>query len=182
MLTASKQLIDEILELNAAHAAIVDASVIKFSPEFRRLCEQNKCGCYGRNWMCPPAVGTFDNLKAKAGKYKKCLVFQTVHKITHSLDWTGMRNAFAVHDEVLRRITGHFAGKYGIKDLLYLGAGPCTYCTKCAAIAGEECHFPDKAVASLESYGIDVGELVKTCSIPYYNGKNTVSYVGCIVF
>jgi predicted metal-binding protein len=176
------KLMEEILEMDAAHAAVVDTSAIRFSPEFRLLCEQNKCGHYDTNWMCPPLVGSYDDLKTRAGRYRQCLVFQTVHNVAHSLDWVGMRKAFGVHDEVLRRIVSHFKNTLGITDLMYLGAGPCTYCTPCAAMDKEECRFPDKAVASLESYGIDVGDLVKTCGIPYHHGKNTVSYVGCILF
>ncbi|HEY3424048.1 MAG TPA: DUF2284 domain-containing protein, partial [Negativicutes bacterium] len=53
---------------------------------------------------------------------------------------------------------------------------------KCAYQDNEECRFPDKAFASVESYGIDVINLEKACGIPYYNGKNTVSYVGLILF
>ena len=177
-----KRLVEEAKNLRATHAAIVDAAVIKYSPEFRRYCEQNKCGQYGTNFMCPPLVGSFDELRKQAVQYEKCLVFQTVHPISHSLDWKGMKKAFSVHDDVLRRIIGHIVDEYGIGDSLSLGAGPCTTCSRCAAVDGEPCRFPDRAVASLEAYGIDVGELVKSCAIPYYNGKNTVSYVGCILF
>lgn len=175
------RLVEEVKKLNISHAAIIDASAIRYSPEFRSYCEQNRCGQYGTNWMCPPLVGPFEDLKKKAAKYEKCLVFQTVHTISHSLDWKGMKNAFAVHDDVLRQVIGHITRNYGIGDLLYLGAGPCTSCSQCAAVDGEVCRFPDKAIASLEAYGIDVGELVKCCDIPYYNGKNTVSYVGCLL-
>jgi predicted metal-binding protein len=177
-----KRLVEEVNNLGATHAAVIDAAVIKYSPEFRSYCEQNKCGQYGTNWMCPPLVGPFDELRNKAAQYQECLVFQTVHAISHSLDWKGMKKAFVVHDDVLRRIVEHIAETYGIQDLLCLGAGPCTTCSKCVAADGQACRFPDKAVASLEAYGIDVGELVKSCAIPYYNGKNTVSYVGCVLF
>jgi hypothetical protein len=34
----------------------------------------------------------------------------------------------------------------------------------------------------VEAYGIDVMALEKSAGIPYYNGKNTVSYVGLILF
>ncbi|KJR47546.1 hypothetical protein UF75_2047 [Desulfosporosinus sp. I2] len=34
----------------------------------------------------------------------------------------------------------------------------------------------------MEACGIDVMALEKTCGMPYYNGKNTVSYVGLILF
>jgi hypothetical protein len=44
------------------------------------------------------------------------------------------------------------------------------------------CRFPDKAVASVESHGIDVTALVTSCGIPYNRGPNTVSYVGLFLF
>jgi hypothetical protein len=34
----------------------------------------------------------------------------------------------------------------------------------------------------VEAYGIDVMALEKSAGIPYYNGKNTISYVGLILF
>jgi predicted metal-binding protein len=176
------RLIEEVKKLKATHAAIIDASAIRYSSEFRLYCEQNKCGQYGTNWMCPPLVGPFDELRDRGAQYGKCLVFQTVHAVSHPLDWKGMKRAFVVHDDVLRRIVEHINAEYGLDDLLYMGAGPCTTCSRCTAAEGQACRFPNKAVASLEAYGIDVGELVKTCAIPYYNGKNTVSYVGCVLF
>ncbi len=175
-------LIDEVLKFNAARAAIIDPSGITYSSEFRRLCEQNKCGHYGKNWMCPPAVGPYEELKAKASRYQEGLVFQTVHQLSHSRDRKGLREAFKAHDEALQRIIAHLKDRYGIKEMLPLGAGPCTYCEKCASLDEEECRFPDHAVASLESHGIDVGALVKMCDMPYNSGKNTVTFVGAVFF
>ena len=176
------KLIDEVLQFNVACVAIIDPSAIQYSSEFRRLCEQNKCGHYGKNWMCPPAVGHYEELRAKASHYKKGLVFQTVHQLSHSRDRKGLSEAFKAHDKALKKIIGHLQDRYGIKDILPLGAGPCTYCEKCASLDGEECRFPDHAVASLESHGIDVGALVKICGMPYKFEKDIVTLVGAIFF
>jgi predicted metal-binding protein len=174
--------IDELLQLNVARAAIIDPSDITYSSEFRRLCEQNKCGHYDKNWMCPPAIGPYEELKAKVSRYKEGLLFQTVHQLSHSRDLKGLREAFKAHDEALRKIISYLQDRHGIKDILPLGAGPCTYCEKCASLDGEICRFPDHAVASLESHGIDVGALVKMCDMPYNSGKNTVTFVGAVFF
>ena len=56
----------------------------------------------------------------------------------------------------------------------------CTYCGRCAFLDGQECRFPEEAVPSVESYGIDVMALEKS-GMPYYNGKNTVSCVSLIL-
>jgi predicted metal-binding protein len=175
-------LINEVRRLNVARAAIVDPSDIRCSETFRSLCEQNKCGHYGKNWMCPPAVGPYEELKAKGRRYKEALVFQTVHQLSDSRHRKGLRRAFKAHDEALRGIIAHLRDRCGIKDMLPLGAGPCTYCEKCASLDGEKCRFPDYAVASLESHGIDVGALVEMCDMPYNSGKETVTFVGAVFF
>ena len=176
------RLINEVLLLSVARAAVIDPAGILYSSEFRRLCEQNKCGHYGTNWMCPPAVGPYEALKAKASQYEEGLVFQTVHQLAYSRDRKGLRQAFKAHDEALQRIIAHLQDKHGIKDILPLGAGPCTYCEKCASLVGESCRFPDHAVASLESHGIDVGALVKMCDMPYKGEKDEVVFVGAVFF
>ena len=182
MKTSFDDLINEVKKINVTNAAMVHASDIEYSQEFRQLCEQNKCGHYSKNWMCPPAVGVFEDLKEKASKYKWGLVFQTVHKLSKRFDFQGMKDAARIHEDVARRVQHHMLDTTGIKEVLPLGVGPCKVCKKCTYVDGEECLFPDKAMASVESYGIDVGKLLKGCGIPYHNGKNTVSYVGCILF
>lgn len=176
-------LTNEAKQCGAVCASLFDTSALTYPYEFRRPCEQSKCGHYGRNWMCPPAVGSFDHLKAKAGRYRYGLVFQTGHGLSHSLDRKGIQKAFVVHDSVLEKVKGlTIDNTYAMENVLSLGAGSCTHCSTCSSVNGLPCPFPDKAVASLESHGIDVAELVKRCGIPYHNDKNTVSYVGCILF
>nr|WP_282433549.1 DUF2284 domain-containing protein [Desulfosporosinus metallidurans] len=63
-----------------------------------------------------------------------------------------------------------------------LNVGPCTFCSRCTFLDNEPCRFPEKALSSVEASGIDVMALEKSSGIPYYNGKNTVSYVGLILF
>jgi predicted metal-binding protein len=182
MSTSTNNLIDEVLSLNVAHAVVIDASIIEYSSEFRVYCEQNKCGAYGRNWMCPPAAGSFEKLVTRASQYDKGLVFQTVHKISRPSDFKGMLDAMKVHEDIVREVARRFVELTGLEEILPLGAGACRFCEECAYPSGEPCRFPDKAVASVESYGIDVARLVKSCEIPYRYGKDTVAYVGCILF
>ena len=62
METILNDLVNEALELNATHAAMVEVTKIPFNEDFRKLCEQNSCGSYNKNWMCPPAVGPISDL------------------------------------------------------------------------------------------------------------------------
>jgi Predicted metal-binding protein len=170
------------LKLNANHAVIVEAAKIPFNEDFRKLCEENSCGSFNRNWMCPPGVGSISHLIKRALGFHQGLLFQTVHQLEDSFDWEGMQEGQAKHEEIFRKILEYAENNNVFREILPLSAGPCMYCTKCAYLVGKECYFPDKAVSSVEANGIDVMNLLKDYQIPYNNGQNTVSYVGLILF
>jgi hypothetical protein len=47
---------------------------------------------------------------------------------------------------------------------------------------GEPCRFPEKAISSVEACGIDVMSLSKSAGVRYNNGKNTVTYIGAVLY
>ncbi|WP_407309474.1 DUF2284 domain-containing protein [Desulfosporosinus sp. SB140] len=182
METDLNDLVKDALALNATHASLVEVEKIPFSEDFRRLCEQNSCGSYDKNWMCPPMVGPVNNLIKRALGFNQGLLFQTVHQLEDSFDWEGMQEGQANHEKIFRRILEHVKSNNIFNEILPLSVGPCMYCQKCAYLIKKKCYFPDKSVSSVEAYGINVTALVKDYGIPYYNGQNTVSYVGLILF
>lgn len=175
-------LAEKAKQFGAAAASAVKTSDIRFSEEFRRLCEQNSCGKYDTNWMCPPAVKSYEEVKTKVLKYTEGLVFQTVHQLADSFDFEGMMEAEKVHETVFRDLWAYIQSQCSNEDILALNAGVCKVCKQCTYPDGQPCRFPDKAVASLEAHCIDVNALVTACHIPYINGPNTVSYVGLFLF
>ena len=72
--------------------------------------------------------------------------------------------------------------EYPDENLLPLNAGCCSICPTCAYLDDEPCRNPDQAVSSVEAYGINVIALQKSAGLPHYGGKNTVTYVGMILF
>ena len=177
-----KDLVKIALESNATHAAILEASGIQFHDDFRKACEKNFCRKYDTNWMGPPAIGSIQELAKKAGVYQQGLLFQTVHSIKSNFDMKGMLEAAKVHEKVFRELLGRIRKEYPSEDLLPLNAGCCQVCEKCAYLDGEPCRNPDQAVSSVEAYGMNVIALQKSAGVPYYNGKNSVTYVGMILF
>ena len=175
-------LVEEALEANATHAAMVDVSKIQFNEEARELCAMNSCGNFDTNWMGPPAIGPIKDLMDRARKYRHGLLFQTVCNVKSSFDLKGMIKGAEVHEKVFRSLLQRIKNKYNFEDILPLNAGCCKICERCAYLDGEPCRNPDEAVASVEAYGIDVMRMEKDAGIPYYNGKNTISYVGLILF
>jgi predicted metal-binding protein len=178
----TEDLIKDAIESKAAYAAIIDTSKISFHEEFRKACERNACGRYDTNWMGPPAVGPIAELIGRVKRFKQGLLFQTVHQVRSSFDMKGMVAGGRIHEQVFRNLLTRIRNKYDFKEMLPLNAGCCRICDRCAYLDGESCRHPDQAVSSVEAYGIDVIAMEKEAGIPYYNGKNTVSYVGLILF
>ena len=55
-------------------------------------------------------------------------------------------------------------------------------CNPCAYVNGEPCRNPDDAIIAVEACGIDVMGLMKDHGLKYYNGKNTVTFIGGILY
>lgn len=174
-------LVQEAISAGALKAVEVPQEKIVLSEEFRKLCESNQCGVYGRCWMCPPAIGEIEPLMEKVRSYPKGLLYQTVGELEDSFDIEGMFEAKKVHAQVSQKIEamakGQMPGKY-----LHLTCGGCFLCDTCAITKNEPCRFPEKALSSLEGYGVDVYNTVKDTPLKYINGQNTVTYFGLVLF
>lgn len=176
-----KKIIEKALEFGAHKASIIETKNIVLDRIFRDICASNTCGMYGKCYMCPPDVGDIDELMAQVKKYDYALVYQTVIDIEDSFDFEGMiegKKKSYLLDQKLRKI---FVDK-NIYKVLHLGAGGCGVCETCAKKTGEPCRFPEKAMPSLEAYGVNVSELAKVAGMKYINGRDTVTYFGAVLF
>jgi len=181
MITA-EDLKQAALDLNISHAAVVETSAIQFHEGFRDACEKNVCGKYNTTWMGPPAVGPIEELKKKALCFRQGLLFQTVHRRAGSLDMKGMLAAAKEHQIIFRDFLEEMNNRYPNENFLPLDAGCWCYCEKCAYLDEEPCRNPDKAVSSVEAYGMNVAALMKTAGMPYNHGKGAVGFVGLVLF
>lgn len=169
-------------EFGASKAAVINTSEIQYSETFREYCKQNTCGKYGTNWMCPPAIKSFEECKADVLSYSQGVLLQTVYTLEDSFDYDGMVKAQEIHEKTFRRILEYIHLNCHSVNFLALNAGDCTVCEKCTYSDRIDCRFPQKAVASIEAYCIDVNALLKSCNLSYNNGPNTVSFVGMFLF
>ncbi|MEG1550330.1 MAG: DUF2284 domain-containing protein [Ruthenibacterium sp.] len=176
----TEEMMHTALTLGAANATVILVKDIPFEREFRKMCEQNACGMYGKSWMCPPFVGDIDTLIAQAQSYHAALVYQTIGTLEDSYDFEGMMEAGAKMNELTQKLRTAF--DVSLKKSLHLGAGGCRMCEKCAKRDEKPCRFPDKALSSLEAYGISVSQLAELCGMKYINGQNTVTYFGAVLF
>lgn len=176
----TEELLAVIISLGADKAGAVPVDEIDFEPSFRSLCESNACGMYGRSWMCPPLVGKVEDLICQARTYRTALVYQIVDTLEDSYDFEGMMAA----GERMNRLAAAVRRKFtdlGLEDCLFLGAGGCRVCSRCAKQDDQPCRHPDLALSSLEAYGINVSVLAPQAGMKYINGVNTVTYFGAVL-
>ena len=171
----------QVTQLGALNAAVVPVSDVRFDPVFRDMCSSNACGKYGRCWTCPPDIGPIDQLIAQAKSFSHILVYQTVGILEDSFDFEGMQEAGNKHNGLAQKVL-QWSKAQPFARSLPLGAGGCRVCPVCARETNEPCRHPELAMSSLESYGIAVSELAKTCGMKYINGTDTVTYFGCLFF
>ena len=176
-----ENILQTVLAGGATKAVYITQDEIVLSEDFRRICESNQCGGYGRCWMCPPFIGEIDNLMDTVRSYPRAILYQTIHEIEDSFDIEGMFDAGRNHaytsvkiDEMLRQ--------QELSEYLHLSCGGCHICETCAKKTDEPCRFPDKALSSLEGYGVDVYNTTKNTTLKYINGSNTVTYFGMVLF
>lgn len=171
-----------LIELGVTRFGWVPVSDVVFSEAFRAACESNQCGKYGTNWSCPPGVGDPAALIARARRFQQGLVIQTVWPLEDMFDFDGMMAGGEKHNALFRKAVARVTPLLSAAETLALSAGACTVCETCTYLSGEPCRLPERALASLESYGIDVAALIASSGLSYMNGPNTVSYVGVILF
>lgn len=168
------------LACGADKAAVIRGEDVVLSASFRDICRGNGCGMYGRCWMCPPDIGEIGELMARVRTCRHGLLYQTIHPIEDSYDFEGMMEAGKKHAQVSQRLND--AVKPRLEACLHLSCGGCRLCERCARQDGELCRMPDKALPSMEGYGIDVYQTTRPTALKYINGLNTVTYFGIVLF
>jgi len=164
------------LEAGFSKVELLDCSTVKVLEQVRDMCASGKCTRYGTNWTCPPACGTLGECEARIGRYRWGLLVQTIGDLEDEYDGEAMMEAQARHKETFAKFLKDLRKEY--PDLLALGAGCCTVCASCS-YPKAPCRFPEKAVSSVEAYGIMVMDLCKANGLGYYYGPEHIAYTSC---
>lgn len=175
-----EDLINGIKNLGISAAAVFPVGEIRFDNIFRKMCKDNLCGKYGKNYKCPPSVGEPEDLKNEVLSYETVILIQTIYPLEDSYDFEGMADGKSVHSENIKKAKDYIKENLPFEQtekMLVLGAGGCDLCPKCGAIDNTPCRFPDKAISSVEGYCMDVANMTNSHGLKYINGENTVSYV-----
>ena len=159
-------------------AAPLDPRRLQAREDVRSMCAENKCGAYNKNWTCPPAIGTIGECQKRMVQYPSGILVQTVGHMQKTID------SRCLQETEQRHIRNFYALAEGIRkkypNALCLGAGGCRVCRECAYPA--PCRFPEKAISSMEGYGLFVTKVCQDAGVPYYHGEKTITYTACILF
>jgi len=166
------------LEIGFDQAKPLRIETLRPMEAVRDMCAADKCHAYGKNWTCPPACGTLEDCESRMKNYQDGILLQTIGFLRRAIDSrttieTGvrhMKNFYAFAQQV-REIC---------PDALCLGAGGCRVCEVCAY--PEPCRFPEKALSSMEGYGLFVTQVCKENDLPYHYGDKTITYTACVLF
>lgn len=169
------------LDCGAAGAEVIHEDQIVTNPVFRDACASGECRIYGKCHMCPPDVGTPEELMALVHSFAGALVFQTVTPLDDPFDMDAMGRAGLELNKLTRRLRARLRGA-DVGRFLALGAGGCRFCTPCAKANGLPCRNPKEALLSMEACCIDVYNTVKDTCLRYNNGENTVTFFGMVLF
>lgn len=165
-------------EIGFDEAKPLKVATLKPMATVRDMCAEDKCRAYGKNWTCPPAIGTLEECEARMQSYQHGILLQTVGHLQKRIDSRTIRDTERRHTENFRAFSDRVREEY--PDALCLGAGGCRVCKTCAY--PEKCRFPVKALPSMEGYGLFVTQVCRDNDLPYYHGEGTIAYTACVLF
>lgn len=168
------------LDAGADRAVAIKQEQIVYDRAFRDLCRQNRCGRYGRYYVCPPDAGDIDALIAQAKTYPQAVLYQSVYPLTDSFDIEGMQEAGRRNHLCAQRLQETLR-RAETETFLHLSSGGCSLCPRCGKEDGVPCRHPDRALSNMETYGMHVSETARNAGLAYVNGANTVTYFGIVL-
>lgn len=173
----------ELLELAKGEgftAALIRPDQVPVNPKFRAFCEENLCGKYNANYGCPPDCGTVESLHQSILAEEKALVLETVWKIAGYEDKPSVEKAKISHNVTALRLLDKLRG-LGYEGFVS-GYNGCPLCNPCKRVENRPCAFPEKRIACMSAYCIDVEELAKRCGLEYAWTQRKLFLFGMIAF
>lgn len=173
-------LVKAALNYGADQAELIAPSKLVYSARFRAYCEDNVCGFYGKCWSCPPDIGEIEVLTAELRNYNYIMIYQVISPVKDYSDTEGINAAGQKLSDISQKLQSFLRTSLK-KPFLHLG-GSCHLCPECAKISNEPCRYPGKMLPSLSAYGVDVCKTCEGTSLTYWNGENTVTNFGMVLF
>ena len=157
-----------------------DPALLVPEERIRGYCIENRCGSYDANHMCPPHVGSLEEVEAALQGFAQGVLLQHSRQMDVAKDQEGViRTKLEFHRLILRlerRLT-----RRGATQLWGLIGGNCDLCRTCAATEKKPCRHPEKARTSLEAIGVDVIALLEKLGLDGQFHPDRITWTGCIL-
>lgn len=165
-------------ECGFTHVGELKMEALEFLPEVRDMCSADRCQKYARSWTCPPGCGTLEEVAAKASAYRRGVLLQTTAVLEDDFDVEAMQRGEEDQKRSFQTFVERLRQEY--PRCLPMATGGCTLCPQCT-YPDAPCRFPEKAIPSMEAYGLLVSRVCEKSSLPYYYGPRTLTYTGCVL-
>jgi predicted metal-binding protein len=147
----------------------------------RAYCIENRCGSYDANHMCPPRVGSLEEVTARLHGFPEGVLLQYSRRIDVANDREGViRTKLEFHRLILR--LERRLKKRGVNQVWGLIGGDCELCLTCTAVEDNPCRHPEKARTSLEAIGVDVVGLLEKLGLDGRFHPDRITWTGCLLF
>lgn len=173
-----QELLELAAELGFDHAGALNTASLRFLPEVRDMCAADRCHNYGRCWTCPPHCGTLEEISNRAAGFHRGILVQSTGNMEDDFDVECMMETERLQKERFHALAERVRQVY--PNCLPMASGACTVCGKCSC-PDAPCRFPERAIPSMEAYGLVVSEVCQNSGLPYYYGPQTITYTSCVL-
>lgn len=170
--------LEKAKEIGFDIAVTMDPQTLTAREDVRAMCAEDKCGAYNKNWTCPPVIGSVEECQQEMRQYKRGILLQTIGYMNKAVDSKCYRETERRHMQNFHAFAEEIRKQS--PNALCLGAGGCQVCKQCSY--PEPCCFPDKAVSSMEAYGLYVTQVCRDAGVPYHYGEKTIAYMALVLF
>ena len=177
-MSTTQEIIQMAQECGFDHVGQLNVAALEFMPAVRDMCAAGRCRKYGTSWTCPPACGTLEEAAQQASKYHRGVLLQSTAQMEDDFDVEAMTDTEQAQKERFSLFLERLRQEY--PDCLPMATGGCTLCPQCT-YPDAPCRFPDKAIPSMEAYGLLVSKVCEQSGLPYYYGRHTITYTSCVL-
>lgn len=170
--------LDTAKEIGFDIAVPMMSEALIFREEVRDMCRADRCHSYNKSWACPPGCGTLDEMREKVSGFSIGILVETIGKMEDEFDYESIKEASACHKKRFTALVD--AMRKSGYTIFPMGAGGCHICPECT-YPNAPCRDPEHASPSMEAAGLWVSDVCARCGAPYYNGKNTTTFISCIL-
>jgi len=158
-----------------------DPGLLVPEERIREYCTENRCGSYDGNHMCPPRVGSLEEIAVRLQGFSQGVLLRYSRPLDVANDREAVIGTKLEFHRLILRLERRLRRR-GMTQLWGLIGGNCGLCRICTAVEDKPCRHPERARTSLEAIGVDVVELQERLEIDGRFHPDRITWTGCILF